>query len=240
VLVWFMFLEPISHMFKQISDMEKTGEADSLKIRSYIWEFQVFTQTFNNLVSKIKSYQHKLESDSQTDGLTGINNRRFFEDSYDSAWRFSARNNLPISIIMIDIDFFKKYNDFYGHQEGDEALKSVAKILQVHTRRANDILARYGGEEFILLHQPDTYDHLTETLEGILDSINSAQIPHEKSGVSDHITVSAGACLVEDPGAWMKDNKDLAIKIADQALYKAKDTGRNRYYISRLNPNSSA
>lgn len=238
LIVWIMFLAPISSLFKQVGNMERTGKIQSLENQSYIWEFEVFTQTFNDLVSKIQSYQKKLESESQTDGLTGINNRRFFEDSYDNAWRFSARNNLPISIVMIDIDYFKKYNDYYGHQAGDEALKAVAKILQSHTRRANDLLARYGGEEFILLHQPDTSKHLKETLEDVLESINKAQIPHEKSEISDHITVSAGACLVENPGAWMKDNKELAVKIADQALYKAKEHGRNQYYISQLKPNN--
>jgi len=237
IVVWFVFLSPISNMFKQISYMEKSSKLNELNNKSYIWEFQIFTETFNELVNKVHSYQKKLESESQTDGLTGINNRRYFESSFDNAWRFSARNNLPISIVMIDIDYFKKYNDYYGHQAGDEALRAVAKILQTHTRRANDLLARYGGEEFILLHQPDTQDHLTQTLEEVLESINQAQIPHEKSEVSNHITVSAGACLVENPGAWMKDNKELAVKIADQALYKAKEHGRNQFYISHLKPN---
>jgi diguanylate cyclase (GGDEF)-like protein len=137
---------------------------------------------------------------------------------------------------MVDIDFFKKYNDHYGHQQGDEALKQVANILQQHARRANDVLARYGGEEFILMHQPDSREHLKKTLNAILESINEAMIPHETSGVCNHITVSAGACLVDEPGGWMKDYKELAVKVADQALYKAKNKGRNTFHLSRLDP----
>lgn len=235
-VTWHAFLLPVNNMFRQLKTMENEGSATTITTDSHIWELQTFASTFNGLVAKITNYQDKLENDSKTDGLTQIFNRRHFDETFDTAWRFSTRNKIPISIIMVDIDFFKKYNDHYGHQQGDEALKQVANILQQHARRANDVLARYGGEEFILMHQPDSREHLKKTLNAILESINEAMIPHETSGVCNHITVSAGACLVDEPGGWMKDYKELAVKVADQALYKAKNKGRNTFHLSRLDP----
>lgn len=223
-------------MFRQLKNMECKGSVNAINTNSLIWELQTFASTFNGLVAKITSYQKKLENDSKTDGLTQIFNRRHFDETFDTAWRFSTRNNLPISIIMIDIDYFKKYNDHYGHQQGDEALKQVAQILKGFAKRANDLLARYGGEEFIIMHQPDSKEHLKKTLNFIIEAINDAKIPHETSEVSEYISVSAGACLIDVPGGWMKDYKELAVKVADQALYKAKNKGRNTFHLSRLDP----
>lgn len=236
MVIWVIFLEPVAEMFNQLRSMTKEGRPKPIQNTSHISEFIAFSDTFNELVNKINRYQQKLEADSQTDGLTGVYNRRHFDTAFDQSWRLSSRNSLPLAIIMMDIDYFKKFNDRYGHQRGDDALKMVADTLSHHTRRAFDILARYGGEEFVMLCQPDNLVRLQELLEEILTSIRDLKIEHADSDVSPHLTISCGACLIVHPGAWMKDHKELALKMADQALYKAKNKGRNQYYISEFDP----
>lgn len=239
IAVWVIFLLPITTMFKQIKNMSSTGTINNLEINSYITELKTFKAAFNDLVIKIHNYQDKLESESQTDGLTNLYNRRHFDEFYDQSWRASTRNALPLAIIMMDIDHFKKYNDHYGHQKGDDALIAVANALQSHTRRAMDLLARYGGEEFVMICQPDSEAHLEILLADILTSVANLNIEHVHSSTGNTLTISCGACHILNPGAWMQPHKELALKMADQALYKAKNTGRNKYHISHLDDSSS-
>ncbi len=239
IAVWIIFLAPISNMFKQIKNMSTSGTITNITIKSHVSEFKTFQIVFNGLVTKIKLYQDKLESESQTDGLTGIYNRRHFNEHYDQTWRASTRNALPLAIIMMDIDHFKKYNDHYGHQKGDEALIAVAHALQTHTRRALDLLARYGGEEFVMICQSDNEEQLKQLLSNILTSITDLNIEHVLSSTGNKLTISCGACHIINTGAWMQNHKELALKMADQALYKAKNSGRNKFYISHLDELSS-
>lgn len=239
IAVWVIFLLPITTMFKQINNMSSTGTINNIEMNSYITELKTFKIAFNNLVKKIHNYQDKLENESQTDGLTNLYNRRHFDEFYDQSWRVSTRNALPLAIIMMDIDHFKKYNDHYGHQKGDDALIAVANALQSHTRRAMDFLARYGGEEFVMICQADSEAHLKKILADILTSITDLNIEHVLSSTGKQLTISCGACHILNPGIWMQPHKELALKMADQALYKAKNTGRNKYHISQLDePNS--
>lgn len=238
-VVWLVFLTPITNMFKQLKEMSKEGTVKKINNRSYITEFELFTSTFNELADKITDYQDQLENESQIDGLTNIYNRRYFDTALDKAWRNCVRNNTPIAIIMMDIDFFKKYNDEYGHQQGDVALISVADTLNKLSRRAGDVVARYGGEEFIMIIHPDNLEQLTDTLDLILKSIRKLNIEHCKSEVAVNLTISCGACHIPEPGTWMIDDRLLAIKIADQGLYKAKNAGRDQFHISTLSSNSN-
>ena len=236
IVIWFLFLTPIVSIHRQLTNMINKESLYELKGRNTIKELAYFQDAFNNLIKKVQNYQEKLKLDSIIDGLTGIYNRRFFDETFDKSWRASTRNKTPLAIIMMDIDYFKKYNDHYGHQQGDEALIAVAQSLQNHTRRAFDVLARYGGEEFVMLCQPNSHDDLKEILNGILTGVSNLQIPHIESEVSDNLTISCGACLISNPDLWMKNSQDLALKMADQALYKAKNSGRNCYYVSAFNP----
>ena len=239
VVIYFMLLIPIIEISTHINHMKNSGEVYRLNQRNYITEIDGFLKRFNILVDKIHSYQKKLLDDSNTDGLTQIYNRKYFDKAFDTAWRTSARANSTFNIIMIDIDYFKKYNDHYGHQEGDTALKKVAQALHELTRRAEDTLARYGGEEFVMICHSSNVEQLNAKLESILQSIRNLNIEHAESEVSSTLTISCGACCISKTGHWMKDLKDEALKMADNALYEAKTNGRNQYSAYEFSPESS-
>lgn len=236
VVIYFLILKPIIKISSNINRMKKTGEVFRLNQRSYVTEIDNFLIRFNILVDKIHSYQKKLLDDSNTDGLTEIHNRKYFDLAYDACWRTNSRNSNCIAVIMLDIDFFKKYNDHYGHQQGDVALKQVAQALNHLTRRAEDVLARYGGEEFVIVYHTQSKQCLEKTLKSILNAINQLNIEHAKSDIAPNLTLSCGACYIENTGAWIKELKEEALKMSDQALYEAKDKGRNQYCIRTLNP----
>lgn len=231
VLVYILFLRPMTFIFNTIGEMKKTGKLADINVHTHITEIDDFTKSFNIFTKQLKNYQSKLEQESNTDGLTEIFNRRYFDQKFDEIWRLCTRNSTNIAIIMIDIDFFKKYNDLYGHQMGDEALRSVATCLKNQTRRATETLARYGGEEFIITIESTNRQKLELFLSRVIVKISQLNIAHKDSEVSDHLTISCGACLIDEPGEWMKNAKELAIKVADDALYEAKKTGRNRFIL---------
>lgn len=165
---------------------------------------------------------------STTDALTGVANRRNFDDALVLEWRRAARSRTPLSLIMIDIDAFKAYNDVYGHQAGDECLRRVAESLQSHLHRAGDIVTRYGGEEFAVLVAGVEGDHAGELGEVLRASVEKMMIEHRTSPTSDVVTISVGvATMVPDRGR----DASVLLKAADEALYAAKDGGRNRVTV---------
>jgi len=159
------------------------------------------------------------------DALTGIYNRRFMDDNFKRIIKSLSRTKGLLSVMMLDIDFFKKYNDTYGHSMGDECLKLVAKAL-FETARMDDCVIRYGGEEFVIL-LPNTDEADVEKIAArILKNIRSLEIPHINSDLVDHVTISIGATTVRvKPGHKYMDY----VERADEALYMSKDTGRNKY-----------
>ncbi|MDT8378856.1 MAG: transporter substrate-binding domain-containing protein [Desulfotignum sp.] len=173
----------------------------------------------------------KLEAMSYLDGLTGIPNRRKFDEVLEDEWKRCERNQLTLTLLMIDIDYFKPFNDRYGHLEGDDCLKKVAQTLQSLLRRPGDFVARYGGEEFSIL-LPGTDPAGSENLaRKILDTVLALKIPNQDSDVSDCLTVSLGGISTVPtralPANWF-------IKKADHLLYQAKENGRNRYRLEVL------
>ena len=239
VLVNHFFLLPIIKMFNQIGKMRKTGDVSRLVQQSNVVEIDGFLESFNLLVDKINQQKEKLIEDSITDGLTRIYNRKYFDQTYDKVWRVTARSRDPISIVMLDIDYFKKYNDCYGHMQGDEVLKAVAQTLNQIARRADDTLARYGGEEFVLLFRQKSTVLLEEMLLKLIESVRLLAIEHQDSQVTNIVTISCGACFIAQGGSWMKDRKEAALKIADEALYRAKDNGRNQYSFEVFEANET-
>ena len=158
------------------------------------------------------------------DGLTGIANRRALDEHLGREWFRSLRSQAALSLIMLDVDFFKLYNDTYGHLAGDDCLKRITAAL-LSSLRASDFAARYGGEEFVtLLYESDKEGALV-TAERIRAKVESLQIPHQSSQISPYVTVSLGmATFVPSDGSA----PDHLINMADQMLYRAKNNGRNR------------
>ncbi|MFO7552731.1 MAG: diguanylate cyclase [Haliea sp.] len=171
----------------------------------------------------------KVEEISRTDSLTGVANRRFLDEMLDSAWQQCAQQHAPISIIMLDIDCFKQYNDSVGHVAGDECLRQVADALQSGVLRDEDVIARYGGEEFLALLPGADAHAVAGVAERIQRLLRNLKIPHPDSPVSPYITASLGCATV-----WPaeKGTPDELIQSADRALYRAKDDGRDRIRVS--------
>lgn len=168
------------------------------------------------------------------DSLTEVRNRRFFNDYLDTEWRRLAREEAPLSLIMCDIDYFKLYNDTYGHQAGDECLRQVAQVLQCSVKRSADLVARYGGEEFAVVLPNTDIEGAACVAETIAQQVRGLQIPHAQSAVSDYVTLSLGvACCIPAP---MSQPATL-IAIADESLYRAKAAGRDRVSVAGFQDN---
>ena len=170
----------------------------------------------------------RLAETALQDGLTGIHNRRRFDDHLQRAWAQSIRDRKPMALLLADIDHFKAYNDCYGHQAGDEAMKGVAGALARFARRPLDLAARYGGEEFAVILFDTTRADAERVGAEILEAVRKLAIPHRDSGVAPMLTISLGiACVV--PAA--RRSWAGLVQLADQALYAAKDGGRNRLEV---------
>ncbi|MBN2701787.1 MAG: diguanylate cyclase [Methylothermaceae bacterium] len=165
-----------------------------------------------------------LESAAGEDQLTRIPNRRRFDQALELEWRRACRVGAPLSLIMVDVDFFKKFNDRYGHQEGDRCLAQVAQALFQSARRITDLVARYGGEEFVVLLNHATRDDAFDLCEKMRIAVEQYAMPHADSP-HGHVTISMGGASVF---ADEKTNPLELVRAADKALYRAKASGRNR------------
>ena len=180
---------------------------------------------------KLEELNLKLEKLAVTDGLTGIANHRRYEEFYNTEWNRSARSGRPISVIMIDIDFFKLYNDTYGHQMGDECLKMVAKVLDESVNRLTDIVARYGGEEFVVVLSETDSSGAEVVAEKLRTGVELLKLIHEESQSAEHVTISLGcATTIPQPGGIL----ETLIHEADRALYQSKQKGRNRVTVANI------
>ena len=165
---------------------------------------------------------------AERDGLTGIYNRRRLDAHLQGAWQQAVREQRPMALLMIDLDFFKAYNDRYGHQAGDEVLKEVARTLAQAARRPLDLVARYGGEEFVVVLYDTTREHATALAERIAESVRHLGILHADSGCASVVTVSVGAAFVQPVAGRSAEG---FVQLADEALYAAKNAGRNRVHV---------
>jgi diguanylate cyclase (GGDEF)-like protein len=174
---------------------------------------------------ELKKTNRELQTISNTDGLLNIANRRHFNEYLDNQWKLMARNNTPISLILCDVDYFKSYNDTYGHVAGDDCLKLIATTIAATIARPADLVARYGGEEFAVLLPNTENEGAVYIAEAIRVAIIALNIPHEKSEVNSNITLSFGvSTLIPEK----KCTSQTLIKTADRFLYNAKEEGRNR------------
>jgi diguanylate cyclase (GGDEF)-like protein len=179
---------------------------------------------------ELKRHRDLLERLSFQDGLTGLANRRRFDDYFVMAWRHATREQAWLSLLMVDIDFFKGFNDRYGHLAGDQCLRLVARTLQASAKRPLDVVARYGGEEFALILPGTNLEGASAMARGLLNAVASLRVEHERSPVASHVTVSVGvaAAVPSDKAPFYR-----LIEEADEALYEAKEQGRNQLH-SRL------
>ena len=180
----------------------------------------------NYLNLKIKN--DMLEKLSMYDGLTNIKNRRFFDETFEKTFSEIKRDKKSLAVLMIDIDFFKPYNDNYGHGQGDETLRKVAKALEKTIKRASDFVARYGGEEFVILLKDINKDGVEAVANNLLNAIRELKITHEFSKIEKYVTVSIGASFYNSSSDITK--LELLLK-ADETLYNVKNSGRNNFAI---------
>lgn len=194
------------------------------------------TKPFNKAIVKlrIKNYLNlKIKNDmleklSMYDGLTNIRNRRFFDETFEKTFSEIKRDKKSLAVLMIDIDFFKPYNDNYGHGQGDETLRKVAKALEKTIKRASDFVARYGGEEFVILLKDINKDGVEAVANNLLNAVRELKITHEFSKIENYVTVSIGASFYNSNSDVTK--LELLLK-ADETLYNVKNSGRNNFAI---------
>ena len=216
----------VDYLTKPPNTLElKARISSALKLKGEIDNRKARERDLLHLTEQLEAANLKLQLLSSRDGLTGLANRQAGTDFLSREWLRAAREQKEFSVIMIDIDFFKLYNDSHGHLEGDECLKKVANALQSGLQRPADLLVRYGGEEFMAL-LPDTgREGALSVGNAIKEAVAAVQLHHGNSAVSPHVTVSIGiASTTPDPDMPV----EWLIAAADRALYQAKQEGRNR------------
>ncbi|WP_084780361.1 diguanylate cyclase domain-containing protein [Bacillus massilinigeriensis] len=190
------------------------------KFDGFLWQFKDITTQ--------KKIEQDLKEASLIDGLTNISNRRYFDETIEREWNRCSRSSKPLTLIMLDIDRFKKFNDTYGHQRGDECLIKVAQTIKETIKRPSDVVCRYGGEEFAIILPETTEEGGEFVAERIRAAIESLEIPHVASKVSPYVTCSLGVATVIPSTLTTPDE---IIRMADKALYESKNHGRNRYSV---------
>ncbi len=166
---------------------------------------------------------------SQQDALTGLANRRYLDETLDNEWRRALRHETPLTIMMVDIDFFKPYNDSLGHLKGDQCLKDIATAISSIAARSGDLVARYGGEEFLLLFPMTNAQQAKIQAERLMNAIKKIAIVHPCSSVSPYVTISVGVATTIPR---LNDSISAFVSRADHALYQEKTNGRNQYQIA--------
>lgn len=233
-LLFAVLLHQLTYPIRKATTLLQRNNSDGL-LRPVLFsspirvkELRQLRNAFNELVYTARRQQAKLEQLSNTDRLTGIANRRAFDETLDNTWRRLCRHSEQAALILCDIDYFKPYNDHYGHQAGDEVLHKVAQALKGCARRTGEIAARFGGEEFVMIVFVDSDADMNSIRARISESINNLKVPHEFSHSGSHLTMSFGIAWIRDSGAWL-DNYTAAdwLRAADTALYAAKGAGRN-------------
>jgi diguanylate cyclase (GGDEF)-like protein len=222
----FLF-KPVNMMLDQIRHITDGDISRDLQV-SGLAEIAVLAEEFNKMAKEIRSREDELTRLSVIDGLTKIANRRRFDQALKNEYLLACRSGKPLSMLMIDIDYFKLFNDTYGHPAGDDCIKKVAAAIQGSVFRPTDLVARYGGEEFAVI-LPDTTEGGERVIaEKIMSEIARLNIPHSSSAVNNLITVSIGG-YTSIPS--LSDDPVFIVAEADKSLYQAKEAGRNQFIL---------
>ena len=223
----FLFIRNVTATFRKMeSALSNISNGDyDFRLPPYkIKELNSLAITINDMSGKLKMQNSELEALTMIDELTGLGNRRMFNQKLDFSWWMCIRERKPISFLMLDIDKFKQFNDTLGHPEGDCCLRKVSQLLQSSINRHTDILTRMGGEEFGVLLPGSDENQARAVGEIILDLMNETRLPHPSSPVAPYVTLSIGQATLY-PNA--SDCMESLLDLADKALYKAKEEGRN-------------
>jgi diguanylate cyclase (GGDEF)-like protein len=196
-----------------------------LRLRASRESLRQLTALLEDRTAQLDHAAERLEKVATIDGLTGIANRRRFGEFLHQEWSRALRTATPIALVMVDVDFFKRFNDSYGHLIGDDCLRRVASVLHAAARRPGDLAARYGGEEFAVILGGTPGDSALVIADILRQGIEDLHITHESSEVSRHVTASVGVALANPTDGG---TPELLIFAADEALYRAKAAGRNR------------
>jgi diguanylate cyclase (GGDEF)-like protein len=202
-------------------------------LANYQMERDLRWNYLRNLLTEIETIRlekakNELERLSSSDVLTGLANRRHCDAFLDTEWQMGIRYRTQLSLLFLDVDDFKAYNDHYGHQAGDICLQKIAAVIKECVHRPQDLCARYGGEEFIVMLPNTSPESTLQVAEKIRKSVELENIPHAYSRASSHVTISIGiVSMIPQAGL----NKDILVEMADKALYNAKNMGRNRIHI---------
>lgn len=180
------------------------------------------------LIKQLESANKKLEQISLSDPLTGIANRRYFDQFLEQMFSITQRERKPLSLLIIDVDYFKKYNDCYGHFAGDQCLQTIAETLDNFANRGGDLASRYGGEEFAMILSDTSSENAEQFASNCRMAVEALQIPHSASDISEYITISIGITTLEGK---IGETIEQILQDADKALYQAKSGGRNQICI---------
>ncbi|MCX5962608.1 MAG: GGDEF domain-containing protein [Cyanobacteria bacterium] len=211
-----------------LEDYNKTLEQD-VSERTLALEIEIQERKRAEMLAKraelaLRQANQKLESLATLDGLTQISNRRRFDEFLQHTWLMTMRDGREMSVILCDVDYFKNYNDTYGHQAGDVCLQQVAKAIQKTVQRSGDLVARYGGEEFVIVLANTDAEGAVSLAERVKSAIASLKILHSTSDVSSYVTISMGICTMVPKLTVLPES---LVSCADKSLYLAKRHGRN-------------
>ncbi len=222
VMIHFLLVSRLRNFEQQLIALADQSTWDKRLTIGGTDELGVLANRVNKLLGLIQSQVSELNAQSLTDALTGLANRRAFDIKLAQEHARELRHGKGLALLIIDVDHFKEYNDFYGHPMGDVALKKIAEVLQQSIRHAPDMAARIGGEEFALLLPETELEGAKQTAQRIHDNLQASGIPHMASSVGPCVTLSIGLAVVRD------ETTEMFVKRADLALYQAKESGRNR------------